>query len=148
MRILSMAALAAAVSVVPAMAASPMGQLKDVAGTVYINRGAGFTQVDGPIELFAGDRVMVSQDGSASIDYYLAQCNVPLGATSITTISAAAPCQATTAELPAQSASSGGSNTSLMIAGGVGVAAAIGGVVALTTGGGGDNNNNDNGMSP
>ena len=145
MRILSMAALAAALSVVPAIAASPMGQLKDVTGKVYINRGAGFTLAEGPLELYAGDRVMVGQDGSASIGYYLAGCDVALAATSLTTVSAAAPCQAA-AQLPAQGAAPG-PDTTLLIAGGVGVAAAIGGVVALTTGGS-DDDDDDNGMSP
>lgn len=144
MRSLSIAALAAALSVVPALAASPMGQLKDVAGKVYINRGAGFLQADGPLELYVGDRVMVGEGGSASISYYLAACDVALAATSLTTISAAAPCQAVS-QLPAQAVGPG-PETTLLIAGGVGVAAAIGGVVALTAGGSDDNN--DNGMSP
>lgn len=144
MRILLIAALAAALSAVPALAASPMGQLKDVAGKVYVNRGAGFVQAEGPLELYAGDRIMVGEDGSASIGYYLAGCDVALAATSLTTISAAAPCHSA-AQLPAQAAGSG-SETTLLIAGGVGVAAAIGGVVALTAGGSDDND--DNGMSP
>ena len=148
MRILSVAALAAVFSGGPAIAASPMGQLRDVAGNVYINRGAGFTLADGPRELYVGDRVMVAEDGSASISYYLASCNVPLAATSLTTISAAAPCTST-AQLPAQGVAqktAPSANTTLIIAGGVGVAATIGGVLALTTGG--DDDDDDNGVSP
>ncbi|MFZ5672068.1 MAG: hypothetical protein ACOZAM_03790 [Pseudomonadota bacterium] len=144
MRILSIAAIAAALAVGPAMAASPMGQLKDVAGKVYVNRGTGFILAEGPLELYAGDRVMVGEDGSASIGYYLAGCDVALAATSLTTVSPAAPCQ-TAAQLPAQGAGSG-PDTTLLIAGGVGVAAAIGGVVALTANGSDDDN--DNGVSP
>lgn len=146
MRILSIAALAAALAVGPAMAASPMGQLKDVAGKVYVNRGTGFILAEGPLELYAGDRVMVGEDGSASIGYYLAGCDVALAATSLTTVSPAAPCQ-TAAQLPAQSVGPApGPDTTLLIAGGVGVAAAIGGVVVLTANGSDDDN--DNGMSP
>lgn len=144
MRILSVAALAAVFSVGPAIAASPQGQLKDISGTVYISRGAGYVQADGPVDLFPGDRVMVSQDSSARISYYLAGCDVTLAATSVTTISAAAPCQAAT-QLPAQSAAPS-TNTTLLIAGGVGVAAAIGGAVALSTSSSDDND--DNGASP
>lgn len=144
MRILSVAALAAVLSVGPAIAASPQGQLKDISGTVYVSRGAGFVQADRPVELYPGDRVMVSQDGSARISYYLAGCDVPLAATSLTTISTAAPCQATT-QLPAQSAAPS-ANTTLLIAGGIGAAAAIGGVVALTTSSSDDDD--DNGVSP
>lgn len=143
MRFFSIAVLAAALSAGPAMAASPMGQLKDVDGTVYVNRGAGFVQVREPTELFQGDRVLVGENSSAGISYYLAECDVMLAATSVTTISANAPCKgAGGAELASQGLTM--EREGVWIAGGVGIAATIGGIIALTSGG----DDNDNGQSP
>jgi hypothetical protein len=75
------------------LAASPMGQLKDIDGTVYVNRGKGFEPARGSTELFQGDRVMVGEKGSATVSYYLAECDVMLGAISMTTITEKAPCK-------------------------------------------------------
>lgn len=77
----------------PAFAASPMGQLKGIDGKVYVNRGKGFVQARDNTELFQGDRVMVGENGSASINYYLAECDVMLTASSMTTVAAEAPCK-------------------------------------------------------
>lgn len=77
----------------PALAATPMGQLKDVDGKVYVNRGKGFVQAQGNTELFQGDRVMVGEKGAATVNYYLAECDVMLTSSSMTTIPAKAPCK-------------------------------------------------------
>lgn len=78
---------------VPALAAGPMGQLKDIDGKVYVNRGEGFVPARDITELFQGDRVMVGEGGSATVNYYLADCDVMLSASSMTTIAAKAPCK-------------------------------------------------------
>jgi hypothetical protein len=76
-----------------ALAASPMGQLKDIDGKVYVNRGKGFVLAQGDTELFQGDRVMVGEKGSATVNYYLAECDVMLTASTMTTIPSRAPCK-------------------------------------------------------
>ncbi len=77
----------------PVLAASPVGQLKDIDGTVYVSRGKGFEPARGTTELFQGDRVMVGEKGSATVSYHLAECDVKLGAVSMTTIAEKAPCE-------------------------------------------------------
>lgn len=138
-----------------AFAASPMGQLKDMSGSVYVNRGSGFFPVQGSIELNQGDRVMVGEDGYATVMYYLSGCDVMLTASSMTTIAAEAPCKGTgTSSTSTQGAptSSGASSSSLgistgaMVAGGVGVAAAAALAVTLSTSD--DDDDDDDGQSP
>lgn len=130
----------------PVLAASPMGQLKDIDGKVYVNRGEGFVPARGNTELFQGDRVMVGENGSATINYYLADCDVMLSASSMTSISTKAPCkgsgQATTEGLT----TSGGSiSTGGMIVTGLGV----GGMIALgAVAASNDDEDEDEGQSP
>lgn len=148
MRVLSIAMLAGVLLAGPALAASPMGQLKDIDGKVYVNRGKGFVQAQGPTELFRGDRVMVGEKGSASINYYLAECDVMLTASSMTTVSAKAPCKGgsgTSAE--GLSASDGGGLGAgpFVVGAGLVTMGTLGVVVAT---GSDNNNNNDNGQSP
>lgn len=149
------AALASLLIAGTAFAASPMGQLKDIGGTVYVNRGQGFFPVQGSIELVQGDRVMVNEDGSATLTYYLSGCEVMLTASSMTTIGPEAPCKGAgtsastqgVAATPTESSSSSGLSTGAMVAGGVGVAAAAGLAVALSTSSD-DDDDDDNGQSP
>lgn len=131
----------------PALAASPMGQLKDIDGKVYVNRGDGFVPARDITELFQGDRVMVSESGSATINYYLADCDVMLSASSMTTIAAKAPCMGGSQNSTQGLTSSGGS----ISAGGLAVVGT--GVVGMTALGimASDNdskNDSDNGQSP
>lgn len=136
-----------------AFAASPMGQLKDIGGAVYVNRGQGFFPVQGSIELALGDRVMAGKDGSATIIYYPSGCEVMLAASSMTTIAAAAPCQGTgtststqgAAAASSESSNSSGLSTGAIVAGGVGVSAAVALAVVLSTK---DDDDDDNGQSP
>ena len=132
-----------------AEAASPVAQLTNIEGKVYVNKGNGFTPVKGTVELSKGDRVMVGEKGAASIGYYLAGCDVMLTSSSMTTISAKAPCKGGAA-MPTQGlvSDSGGS------VGGIGPLVPVVGVATMTGLGlsialSGDNNNNgDNGQSP
>lgn len=136
-----------------ALAASPMGQLMDIGGSVYVNRGEGFFPVQGSIELALGDRVMVGKDGSATITYYPSGCEVMLEVSSMTTIAAAAPCQGTGPSTSTQgataaaseSSNSSGLSTGAIVAGGVGVSAAVALAVVLGTK---DDGDDDNGQSP
>jgi hypothetical protein len=93
MRGLSVALVAGVLLASPALAASPIGQLKDIDGKVYVNRGKGFVPARENTELFQGDRVMVGENGSASVNYYLAKCEVMLTASSMTTMAGKAPCK-------------------------------------------------------
>lgn len=76
-----------------AEAASPVAQLTNVEGKVYVNKGNGFTPVKGTVELSKGDRIMIGEKGAASVGYYLAGCDVMLTSSSMTTISEKAPCK-------------------------------------------------------
>jgi hypothetical protein len=93
MRGFSVGLVASLFLVGPVLAASPVGELKDIDGTVYVNRGKGFEPARGTTELFQGDRVMVGEKGSATVSYHIAQCEVMLGAVSMTTITEEAPCK-------------------------------------------------------
>src|SRR5262245_43550042 len=93
MRRLSIALAAGLVLAGPALAASLVGQLKDVDGKVYVNRGKGFELARGTTDLFQGDRVMVGEKGSATVSYSRAECDMTLGALSMTTITEDAPCK-------------------------------------------------------
>lgn len=146
------AALAGILFAGSAFAASPMGQLKDIGGSVYVNRGQGFFPVQGSIELMQGDRVMINEDGSATLTYYLSGCEVMLTASSMTTIGAEAPCKgagtsaSTVGVAAAQGSSSSGISTGALVAGGVGVAGAAGLAVALSSSD--DDDDDDDGQSP
>jgi hypothetical protein len=135
----------------PALAASPMGQLKDVDGKVYVNRGKGFVLARGDTELYQGDRVMVGEKGSATVNYYLAECDVMLTASSMTTIAGKAPCKGgSTSSSYGQTV---GGEGGVITAGGavvvgLGVAGSIGAGVLSPTGSDETDNADDVGQSP
>lgn len=122
-----------------------MGQLKEIDGKVYVNHGEGFVPARGSVELFQGDRVMVGENASATINYYVADCDFMLSASSMTTIPAKPPCtggsQTSTEGLvfPSASASAGG-----LAVTGLGVA----GMTAFGIVAGTNEPNPDNGQSP
>lgn len=127
-------------------AASPVAQLTNVEGKVYVNKGNGFTPVKGTVELSKGDRIMVGEKGAASVGYYLAGCDVMLTSSSMTTISEKAPCKGGST-MPTQGLVFGESSGIGPLVPIVGVAtmAGLGTMVAT------DNNrknNDDNGQSP
>jgi hypothetical protein len=92
MRGIFISAVASVILAGPALAASPMGQLREIDGKVYVNQGEGFVPARGNVELFQGDRVMVGENASATINYYVADCDFMLSASSMTTIPGKAPC--------------------------------------------------------
>jgi hypothetical protein len=60
-------------------------------GQISINQGQGFHQIDGAAELKAGDSVIVSPGGSASVSYPDG-CNVGLQPGAVMVIAALSPC--------------------------------------------------------
>lgn len=127
-------------------AASPVAQLSNVEGKVYVNKGNGFTPVKGTVELSKGDRIMVGEKGAASVGYYLAGCDVMLTSSSMTTISDKAPCKGKSS-LPTQGLTSGEGMGIGPIVPIVGIATMTGLGIAVATDSD-SNNNNDNGQSP
>lgn len=127
-------------------AASPVAQLTNVEGKVYVNKGNGFTPVKGTVELSKGDRVMVGEKGAASVGYYLAGCDVMLASSSMMTISEKAPCKGgstmSTQGLVFGESSGIGSLVPIV---GVATMAGLGTMVATDNN---RDNNNDNGQSP
>ncbi len=150
MRGFSIALIASFLVAGPVLAASPIGQLKDVDGKVYVNRGKGFVLAKGNTELFQGDRVMIGEKSSASINYYLADCDVMLTSSSMTTVSAKAPCKGggSTSSTYGLNGDGGGGGISAggAVVVGAGTIATIAGGVLSTTGS--DENDNDQGQSP
>lgn len=133
-----------------AEAASPVAQLTNVEGKVYVNKGSGFTPVKGTVELSKGDRIMVGEKGSASIGYYLAGCDVMLTSSSMTTISAKAPCKggsamSTQGLVSGEGGGIGGIGPLVPV---VGIATMTGLGISIAVSDNGNNNNNDNGQSP
>lgn len=146
MRGFSIALLASFLMAGPVLAASPIGQLKDVDGKVYVNRGKGFVLAKGNTELFQGDRVMIGEKSSASINYYLADCDVMLTSSSMTTVSAKAPCKgggltSTYGQSVDGGEGGGGISSGGAIVVGAGTIGTIAGGILATTG----SDENDNG---
>lgn len=149
MRGFSIALVASVLVAGPVLAASPMGQLKDVDGKVYVNRGKGFVLAKGNTELFQGDRVMIGEKSSASINYYLADCDVMLTSSSMTTIPGKAPCKgggSTTSTYGQNVGEEIGFGGGAIVAGGGILATGVGGVLSVT--GSDEDNDNDLGQSP
>jgi hypothetical protein len=67
--------------------------VQSVQGQVSINRGQGFQPINGAAELKAGDSVIVSPGGSASVSYPDG-CNVGLQPGAVMTIADLSPCAA------------------------------------------------------
>jgi hypothetical protein len=127
-------------------AASPVAQLSNVEGKVYVNKGNGFTPVKGTVELSKGDRIMVGEKGAASIGYYLAGCDVMLTSSSMTTISEKAPCKVgSTLSTQGLVAGVGGIGIGPLVPA-VGVATMVGLGTSVATSS--DKKNDDNGQSP
>lgn len=127
-------------------AASPVAQLSNVEGKVYVNKGNGFTPVKGTVELSKGDRIMVGEKGAASIGYYLAGCDVMLTSSSMTTISEKAPCKGSST-LSTQGLVSGAGGMGigpLVPVVGIATMVGLGTSVAVSS----DKRNDDNGQSP
>ena len=75
--------------------AASMGvaELTSVKGKVLLNHGDGFEAVTGSVLLNVGDKIIVGDNGSAQINYLASGCIVTASASSMSTISEAAPCK-------------------------------------------------------
>lgn len=69
--------------------------LDSLEGAVFINRGTGFTTVEGTTELNAGDLVLVSEGGEARIVYYEG-CTETVEPDRVSVVASVAPCSSGT----------------------------------------------------
>ncbi len=67
--------------------------IQPLQGQVSINQGQGFRPINGTVEANAGDSVIVSPDGSATVSY-ADGCNVTLQPGAVMVIAALSPCAA------------------------------------------------------
>lgn len=65
--------------------------IQSIQGEVSVNQGQGFHQINGAVEVKAGDSVMVSPGGSATVSYEDG-CNVELHPGAVMVIAALSPC--------------------------------------------------------
>lgn len=74
-------------------AASWAAEVESGQGDLSVNQGQGFHKVDGRVDAHAGDSVMVSPDGSATVSYPDG-CQVNVQPGSVMTIAPLSPCAA------------------------------------------------------
>jgi hypothetical protein len=74
-----------------AAAACRAASIQSIQGEVSVNQGQGFHQINGAVEVKAGDSVMVSPGGSATVSY-ADGCNVDLHPGAVMVIAALSPC--------------------------------------------------------
>jgi hypothetical protein len=65
--------------------------IQSIQGQVSVNQGQGFQQINGAVEVKAGDSVIVSPGGSATVAY-ADGCNVALQPGAVMVIAALSPC--------------------------------------------------------
>lgn len=75
-----------------AFSAPTVAEIITANGKVLVSRGEGFHPAESFAALSAGDKVMVGSESSAVIGYSFGGCSVTLGAGSVTTVPAKAPC--------------------------------------------------------
>ncbi len=80
------------VNIAPALASAPIAEVSGLNGKVLVNHGKGFVPATGSVLLNVGDKIMVGANSSAKINYLNAKCLVSANASSVVTITAAAPC--------------------------------------------------------
>lgn len=80
------------VNIMPALASAPIAEVSGLNGKVLVNHGKGFVPATGSVLLNVGDKIMVGANSSAKINYLNAKCLVSANASSVVTITAAAPC--------------------------------------------------------
>lgn len=71
-----------------------VAELTSVKGKVLLNHGDGFEAVTDEVLLNVGDKIIVGDKSSAQINYLSSGCVVTVSASSMSTISEAAPCKA------------------------------------------------------
>ena len=127
-------------TIAPALAATPVAEVSGLHGKVLVNHGKGFEPAIGSMLLNAGDKIMVGANSSAKINYLNSKCLVSANASSVVSVTAAAPCKLGTVvgsvdnvfAIPASAPATGGQlsddTTPLLIVGGL---VALGGGLAL-----------------
>lgn len=93
-RFLIPALVALSVAATHAFAAVPVAQVGKTSGKVLVNQGKGFVALVEGSALFAGDKVFVGKDATASISYSAANCTVDVAPASVMQVQATAPCAA------------------------------------------------------
>lgn len=77
----------------PAFSAeSPIAVLKNISGKVLVNQGKGFVAAKLQVELKTGDKIMVGEDGTATVIFAEISCTVDLSPVAVTTITDASMC--------------------------------------------------------
>jgi hypothetical protein len=87
LRTFTAAVIITAFAVAPSLAASVI----PTDGQVLVNQGSGFKEISSPLELRAGDTVVLKPGSSASIKYS-SNCIVPVVLGQVVTVAAKAPC--------------------------------------------------------
>jgi hypothetical protein len=83
-------------TVVPSLAASPIAEATGLHGKVLVNHGKGFEVATGSVLLNAGDRLMVGEKSSATVNYLNVKCTVSASNSTVLTVAAVAPCKSGT----------------------------------------------------
>ena len=78
----------------PVLANQPEAQIEAVTGKVMVNSGHGFVFGVADADLRAGDRVLISQNSSLTINYLVAKCSVTYSEPLVFVLPAKAPCKA------------------------------------------------------
>lgn len=92
MKLAFVAVVAAAIASSQALAAVPVAHVGKSSGKVMVNQGKGFVPLAEGAALFAGDKVFVGKDGSASIAYNDKECTVDIAPASVMQVQPTAPC--------------------------------------------------------
>ena len=80
-------------NIAPSLAYSPIAEASGLQGKVLVNHGRGFVPAAGTVLLNAGDKILVGANSSAKINYLNAKCLVSANASSVVTVTDAAPCK-------------------------------------------------------
>jgi hypothetical protein len=83
-------------TVAPSLAASPIAKATGLQGKVLVNHGKGFEVATGSVFLNAGDRLMVGEKSSVTVNYLNVKCTVSATNSTVLTVAAVAPCKSGT----------------------------------------------------
>ncbi len=116
--------------------------LEGIQGTVLVDKGSGYSNASGPMQLNPGDSV-IANPGSAAKVVYGDGCTVPVQPGSVVAVAGQSPCSIETGAVDSPPAGEGGFfNTTTLLVGGVIVGGVVAAVVLL------NNNDDDKPASP
>lgn len=81
-------------NIAPALANAPIAEASGLQGKVLVNHGKGFVPAARLVLLNDGDKIMVGANSSAKINYLNSKCSISANASSVVTVTTAAPCKA------------------------------------------------------